>query len=570
MGLFENLSDEEVRLLKTDPRAWASTFLSHPDDPERNYDFRTTDGETKLNYLLHDDGPMNPDNWANINIIKFARGGLKTTATTMLATWAMHMHPTTNIYMAAPRSGQVREFSERLNDKARDSGLSRRQEGENGVNNIERKVYEIATAGDHGENIYKAKFQADSGWEEDSLRGPHSHIGILDEFQDFSRGSFETFMPAIDRELPNVDWAPCVFIIGTPKLEGSFYETLWKQTDQREWDQSSLTWNITDNRDEFKPSQDLLDEMGFDEEDVDGYEVAGWHLDQYNSPLHTPQQIARDKASMREKKFRNEVEARFYSVEDDLLSRNDVTEFFLDDEKEFQERRQSEDSIVTMGVDWGGGHDKNAAVTAIMIVEWEQFQDGDDQGTVLKVDTLDPSKNHKDELMDVEDYIDQYSVDTCVVDHGYGHTSMVDLQDGNSPVDPSGYQDTVVGAKYGNVQNASDIKYEKSSGKRRFFTCEKTYSIERAVEAVRNSTVICPSKDLNFDGKDTLGTRLIDHLTSPYKDHKETPSGTKKIRVTTDSNDNDDIMDSLCFNILAKQQVNKSTTVPIVASSDRF
>lgn len=567
MGLFENLSNEEVQLLKQDPRVWSSTLLSHPDDPQRNYDFKTTkEPKKKLNYLLHDEGPMNPENWANVNILKFARGGLKTTVTTMLATWALYMHPTTNIYMAAPRSKQVREFAERLDDKARDSGLMAR----NTTNNIERKIYEIATSAEHGENIYKAKFQADSGWKEESLRGPHSHIGILDEFQDFNRDSFEAFMPAIDRQLPKVEWAPCVFIIGTPKLEGSFYHELWQRTDQREWNRSDVSWEAQSERTEYVPDDDLLEEMGFEDTEMDGYEVAGWHLDQYNSPLHTPQQIARDKSSMRAKKFKNEVEARFYSVEDDLLSVEDVHEHFFDNDRGFKDRRQSTDSIVTMGVDWGGGHDKNAAVTAVMVVEWESFEDTADVGTVLKVDTLPTSHTHREELNDVEDYITQYNVDTCVVDHGYGHTSMVDLQDGNDPIDPSGYSDTVIGAKYGNVQNASDIKYESSSGKERFFSCDKTYSIERAVEAVKNERIQCPSADLAFDGDDSLGQQIEDHLTTPYKDHKEDPSGTKKVWIATDDSKNDDLIDALTFSVLAKQQVQKTTTVPFVASSDRF
>lgn len=564
--MFENLSDEEVRLLKQDPRIWASNFLSHPDNPERNYDFRTTDGETKLNYLLHDDGPLNPENFGNINVLKFARGGLKTTTLTMLATWMLFMHPTSNLYMAAPRSKQVREFAERLNDKARDSGLMSR----NTVDNIERKIFEISTAADHGENVYKAKFQADSGWKEESLRGPHSHVGILDEFQDFNRDSFEAFMPAIDRELPGVEWAPCVFVIGTPKLEGSFYHELWQQTDQREWDRSELSWDAQSEREEFVPSEELLEEMGFEEETMDGYEVAGWHLDQYNSPLHTPQQIARDNASMQPKKFKNEVEAVFYSPEDDLLSLEDVREHFFVDGEGFEPRRQSAESTVTMGVDWGGGHDDNAGVTTAMVVEWEMFDDGSDRGTVRKARGFDASLTANDELAEIERLINDYRVDTCVVDHGYGHTSMVDLQDGNDPVDPSGYSNTVVGCKYGNVQNSSDVKWETSSNKRRFFTCDKTYVIERTVEAVRNEEVRCPTDDLSFDGSDSLGAMIEDHLTSPYKDYKETPSGTNKVRVTTDNSQNDDFIDALTYAVLAQRQLGKTTTVPVVATGSRF
>jgi len=571
MSLYENLSTEEVRLLKQDPRIWASTFLSHPDDPERSYDFHDTSGDTKLNYLLHDDGPLNPESFGNINIIKFCRGGLKTTLTTLIHAWALTMYPNVGIYMSAPRQGQVREFAERLDDKIRQAGVKRRREVK--TDNISRKVFELPVAKDDGgERIYKAKFQADSGWGQgDALRGPHSHIGTLDEFQDMTRSSFETFMPAIDRELPDADWAPVVFIIGTPKEAGSFYQEMWSKSDQRRWDEDDLTWHVTDDRAEFTPSDDLLEEMGMEDEEIDGYEVAGWHLDAYNSPLHTPQQIARDKANFAPRKFTNEVEAEFYAPEDDLLSREVLSTQFFDDTQSLCRSRQQEETFVGMGVDWGGGADKNAGVTAIAVTEYESREDGISKGHVLTVDPLEQGLTPSDELAEVEDRINRYGVDACVVDYGHGVTQLHDLQDGNGPIDPRGYDDVVVGARFGNVGSKSDVTYESDSGKRRFFTCDKTYQVERFVERVREGNLTCPSKNLTFDTSESRGALIVDHMTAPYKDYVQTTDkGTKKVRVQTDDVDNDDIFDALLYSLLAHEVVDTTTTVSAVATQSRF
>jgi hypothetical protein len=570
MSLYENLSTEEVRFLKSDPRVWASTFLDHPDDPERSYDFHDTSGDTKLNYLLHDDGPLNPEQFGNINIIKFCRGGLKTTLTTLINAWALTMYPNVGIYMTAPRQGQVREFAERLDDKIRQAGVKRRRDVK--TDNISRKVFELPVAKDDGgERIYKAKFQADSGWGQgDALRGPHSHIGIIDEFQDITRSSFETFMPAIDRELPDADWAPVVFIIGTPKEDGSFYSEMWRKSDQRHWDEETLTWRVTDERAEFTPSDDLLEEMGMGDEDIEGYEVAGWHLDAYNSPLHTPQQIARDKANFAPRKFVNEVEAQFYSPEDDLLSRDILNQRFFADDGSFVRSRQNEETFVGMGVDWGGGHDKNAGVTAIAVVEYDTF-DEFAEGTVLTVEALDAGLTPTDELAAVEDHINQYGVDACVVDYGHGHKQMMDLQDGNGPIDPRGYNDVVTGARFGNVGSKDDVTYETDSGKRRFFSCDKTYQVERFVQCVRDGLFSCPSGGLTFDSEGSLGAQLVDHMTAPYKDYVQTTDkGTKKIRVQTNDSDNDDLFDSLLYSLLAYEEVNTATTISSAATRSRF
>jgi hypothetical protein len=320
----------------------------------------------------------------------------------------------------------------------------------------------------------------------------------------------------------------------------------------------------------FTPSEELAEQMGFEANELDAYEVAGWHLDAYNSPIHTPQQIARDKASMTPKKFTNEVEAQFYAAEDDLLTIDMVNGRFFDDSKRFAESPRHEDSFIVLGCDWGGGADKNAADTTIGVCEWRSFDDGTALGEYLTVDFLDAALTPDEELHEVETYIRQYDVDKALVDYGHGHKSMMDLQDGNGTIDPTGYPNTVVGVKYGNVRDKSAIKWETDSNQQRYFTCDKTHAIESMVEYVRDKQLRCPAVDLDRTSQTADGTKIVNHLTAPYKDFTTTPSGTKKIRVMTDDTDNDDFADVNTFCALGFDHIASQQTTAHVATADRF
>jgi len=213
--MFEGLTDEQLQLLRNDPRQYAVNFRRHPQDPERKYDFRTTDGDTKINYLLNDDGPLNPSSWGNINVLKFARGCLKSTAMRLISAWALHMYLThgVEIYMTAPREDQITNLTDDLRRDLREVGLADYRIKDNQL----FQKFEVIRETADGDHIpIHTKFEADSGWGEgDALRGPHSHIGIIDEFQDISKSAFDTYVQCIDQTLPRTNLFPVIFIIGT-------------------------------------------------------------------------------------------------------------------------------------------------------------------------------------------------------------------------------------------------------------------------------------------------------------------------------------------------------------------
>lgn len=556
--MYDSLSSEQYQTLASNPRAYVSTFWRHPNDPDRKYDFRTTDGEDKLNYLLHDDGPLNPESWGNINILKFARGCLKTTSVTAIANWAHHMFLPYGIrgYMTAPREKPpIKGFMGTFDEKVRQSGLDQFRV----TDNEKYQEFEIERQDESGNTFpVKSVLEADSGYNADTLRGPHSHYGIIDEFQDIGKVAFDTFSHCIDQKVPDVDYFPAIFIIGTPKKSGSWYHELWEKTDQRTWNPETRTWMAESDPQVYRPDKDVLEEAGLDpdSDDIPQHTVRGWHIDQYASPLHSAADIARDKDGLSPQQFANEVEAVFRDPENNLLSDEIVQEKLFDESRRFRDSPITEESYVTLGCDWGGGGDRKAADTVISVVEWLDREGERAEGQVLMLDPLDHSFSASEEVQEVEKALSQYDVDLAVVDHGHGYKSVEDLQDGTNTIDSSGYIDRVKACRFGNIANKSETKWESTSGMRRFFTVDKTHMTDRFVETVTDGRLTLPAANLDPLGQDgAKGRKIIDHLTAPYKDLDTTVTGRKKTKVQIDDSRHDDIFDSLLYNVIAHDEV---------------
>ena len=561
--MFDGLTEEQVALLRSDPRQYAVNFRRHPQDPERPYDFRTTDGETKLNYLLHDNGPLNPEAWGNINVIKFARGCLKSTSMRIISLWALHMYLAQGIeiYMTAPRESQITNFTDDLDQNIREVGLDTYRVKDNQM----YQKFEVMRKLEDGDTIpVHAKFEADSGWGDgDALRGPHSHMGIIDEFQDIEKPAFDTFVQCIDQELPNVDYFPVIFIIGTPKLTSSFFHDIWQQTDQKEWNQEELRYEAKSEPTEYLPDADVLEEMEIEDDELDPYTVRGWHLDQHNSPLHDKRAIARDRANFSKMKFKNEVEARFYSPEDNLLTRDHVEAAF-DDTLGFLERdTRFDDSFVTLCADWGGGDDKNAADTVFIATEHLDHGDGEVESVVTNLRFFE-KQSRNEAIEEFERWLMRYNVEqrgVAVIDYGHSEGIMEDLQDGNHTIKEDGYADTVKAARFGNIKDETDIKWEHNTGKRRFFTCDKTRSVSRMVDDFKGGRFVIPKQDLSFSGDSSNGVKLVNQLTSPFKEMKTTPSGTKKISISKNDTRKDDAFDAFTYTWLAHEELGPQNIV---------
>lgn len=557
--LSDDVPTEKKEVLKNDPKVWVRNALRHPIDPSRNYDFRDENGKP-LTHLLHEKSWLHPEEWGDINVLLLARGELKSTSTGWLATWAHDAYPQQHTYYVAPSNNQVVDYLGPIRETYVEQA---NMDGRRTTNNKKNQTFKTYVQNEDGEvNPVLGRFQTDSGYSEKSVRGKHSQLGITDETQDLSRRVFNVFLPAIDMGLPDADWAPTVFCIGTPKETGSFYHDLWERSDKRTWDSESQEWIIQEDVDPYTLSAeevaDLPGDIELDEDDE--YTVHGWHVDWINSPLHSDADVARAKQQMGEMEFANEVLAQFYDPEDNLLSDGDVKALFTE-EYDFRQSPYNTDNTTIVAADWGGGSDKNASDTIFMAAEEMEYADGTSEYIVLNLKFVDTEQRQRTEIRDFEDWLVQYDADVGLVDYGYGTQAMESLQHGDDTKDPDGFMDTVSAAKFGNVSDRTDIKWTTDEKNNElFFTCDKSRSATRMVESVRDQQWVIPratsdSTGVSMQTSDDDGVRLLEQLTAPYKTLSESKTGKKRVDIETPGNQRDDAFDVFVFGWLALNEV---------------
>ena len=602
--MWENAPDELRRKLPHDIRLYMRNAWRHPNDPSRPYDFYTDGGpptEDKdedevgefLHYLADDDGPLVPSNHGDIVLLNFARGCLKTTTAVGIADWAVSQFPIIEVDITAPRREQFREVMDRFKDAVKNSGMEQLRT----KNNVSHQKFERKLENDGGDPVHvSADVKARSAWGAgDALRGLHGHIGIIDEFQDVDEAMFSTFLEAVDQSVPQVSHFPTIIVIGTPKMANSFFHDLWEMSDQKTWDNDEMEWVSQDDPDEFLPQElkdrrrklrreaDELKELrGNDDVDqdaleaeieqkedaadsIEGYNVTGWHIDQYSSPLHDDAKIEFKRQKYTEKKFKNEVLAEFYTPENDLLSDSHVKDAF-DPDHGFTNKRVYDDSTVVMGVDWGGGSAQGASDTVIVVGEQISTDEQNEKIVLRDVEFLDPDMNKQAELEVVENKIRDYKVDRIAVDEGYGAKQREDLQNGNNIWNDDGWNN-VCGIIYGNIKDKDEPKFQnrtfKDSG---YCTVARTHMIESMVSYFKDGRIEIPSGDLK-DGREGTRQRLIDHLTAPYTDRTETSDGKKKLKVMADRND--DAFQAFTYMWIAAEKFGTTRTLKKVGGHNR-
>lgn len=624
MFLDDNAPEQLKRQLPHDIRIYLRNFWKHPNNPSRSYDFYDDVGPKEgpddeegefLYYLADDQSPLNPSQWGDVNVLLFCRGGLKTTIATAAVEWSIANYPFVEADVTAPRQEQFGEVMDRFKSHIKQSGLDALRTKDNvSHQKFERKIEEPDGSITHSEADVKAR----SAWGEgDALRGLHGHLGVIDEFQDVDESMFSTFLEAIDQSVPKVDYFPTIFVIGTPKMANSFFHELWEMSDQKDWtpnedgeggewisqadanefiptemaekrdelyaeaeeliaylhglarDQREVAQNASDSsHNDFVPeqAQSITNEIKSLTEQADaieGYSIRGWHIDQYASPIHDDTKIEFKRQKYTKKKFKNEVLAEFYTPENDLLNDDHVTDTFVDDG--FKRRRQYEDSIVTMGVDWGGGSGPQASDTVITV--GETYQEGDEKVMdILQVDFIDSDTTKQGELETVEQYIRDFDVDRVAVDEGYGAKQREDLQNGNNIWNDDGW-DMVCGVIYGNIKDKDRPKFAENNFKdSAYCTVARTHMIENMVAYFKNGSIRIPKNELTFN-RDGNGTKLLNQLTAPYTDRVETSDGKKKLKVLSDRND--DVFQSFVYTWLAAHRFGSTRSIKSIHTKNR-
>ena len=593
-GSSQDMPEELRQKIPHDVRLYVRNFWRHPENPERPYDFYDGSGEKYFYYLTDDMGPLNPNEWSDIVVLLFARGCLKTTTCTMIANWAADCYPNSETLVTAPRRDQTGEVMGRINQAVEESGLVQRRVRDKETHQKFENTY---TDEDGDSRSTYSEIKSRSAWGEgDGLRGIHAHLAIVDEFQDVDEGMFSVFLETVDRSIPSVEYFPTMFVIGTPKMANSFFHRLWEMSDKREWDDDKKTWVQSEKATEYLPEaakkrrqelEDMIEaleskadkirsgdatgdlseiEMSIskfreEHESISGFKVTGWHIDQHACPRHSAQEIAFKRAEYSKRKFKNEVEAEFYSPENDLLTNDHVNHAFLENEGWYA-RKTHEENRTFIGVDWGGGDGEGAASTVLTVGE----EQPDGIIKTLKVDFFPHDLSAEEELHRVEDAIISYDANIVVVDEGYGDTHRANLQDGVGTKNPNGY-DNVYGCMYGNVNKKDGVTWSRK-GHKDYFTVNRTFMIESFVEDFKRGNIRIPSKDLDFGTRSSNGSRIIDNLTAPYTDRVETADGKKKLRVQSDQND--DAFHSFTYMWIAANHVSSKRQVFDVGANNQY
>lgn len=578
----EELRRKRQRQIQSDPRYYMRYNWRHPNDPSQKYDFRTNDGEP-FTYITDDKGPLNPDEWANVNLLLFARGCLKTTSVLGITHWILDTIPNSEVFMTAPTEDPpIKEFVDKFKEN-----LPPKLEGNRVRNRQSHQKFKWEYQ--KGKDVYEAtthlKTQTAHGGGE-TLRGPHCHAGVIDEFQDVDESAFSVFLEMIDREVPNRDEFPVIFLIGTPKMTNSFYHRMWKRSNQREWKPDEEEWEDQSDVGMYAPEincdicgtpvgpqQDECPECDAEiEADLsDAFTIKGWHVDQYGSPLHDEGNIAYKRSDNSEKKFQNEVLANFYSAEDDLLSDGDVKSILYED-MGFRNSRIFDDSTVVFSVDWGGGGDESAADTTFTVGERVNIEDhavdipwADEVETnwfhfIIQHEFVDHDLGKKEETQKVREWITKYDPDLVLVDEGFGTTERQTLQEE--------YFDRLKGVMFGNVSTSEDINWNTNDADQRLFaTVDKVYSSEMMVDTVKDGKFVLPKQDLSFGSEKASGNKLISQLTAPYKESKTTQSGKKKLSIEADRND--DAFDTFTYQHLGAVRMQQGPSLTSFSLKDR-
>jgi hypothetical protein len=582
------LSERSKRLIRRSIPHYVQNYYRHPEDPGRNYDFYDANRENYLHYLVdvpQDDRPVEeriseaksplfPDNWADINVLRFARGSLKTWSVSSIMGWTVDVFNTAEVGVTAPREDQVDEVIDRFLERVEESDLDKQRTRDN--RSHQKFKHDSVHDGEVQTSYSSVKTRTGFG-EGDAFRGIHGHMGVMDEAQDVGEKTFTNFKQAIDREIPDVAYFPTIFIIGTPKLTGTFFHRLSNVAETWSWNGDELEWQKESDGKEFLPESerdrkveleekleglrdaddDYEDEISHIESELDsisGFHVREWHIDQYNCPLHDDASIAFDKEQLSEQEFQNEVLAQFYTPENDFLSREDVWASILENES-LRERPLEEDANTLLCVDWGGGKGEGAASTVIVV-----FQVIEGRYKLLNIDVLPASMEPREETDRIHEWMGQYNVDLGIVDEGHGETQRYQLQEEYD-------HDNIYGVRYGNIKDKQSIKWNRFENQKRFFTCNKSFMVRSFVQDFKDGAFSIPKGGLDFSSRTDTGSIIVDHLTAPYSDRKETSSGTTKIDIVSDRND--DVFDVFTFAWIGDNYVSKQGTSSAPVSNYR-
>lgn len=251
-------------------------------------------------------------------------------------------------------------------------------------------------------------------------------------------------------------------VFGTPETEGSLFESMWKKSDMREFfftcphckHEVNLYYDVK-NRDYAETNLfegtlvKCLDREGkgcgkpFEKtkempkgrwkstrEDVEEPDYTGFYIPQYLLGTITKESIDQKFKEYTLKQFYNEVLGKFYSFEDDVLTKADIIRLTTSnpDTKDWDLPPHVLDKQTFMGIDWGArvsGVDDTGSGSYTVITILSVLPTGH-----LKLEHCSKlSSNDTDQkVKQVSDLMRRYNVNKCVADKGFGQSEGQRLQ----------------------------------------------------------------------------------------------------------------------------------------------
>ena len=409
-----------------------------------------------------------------------------------------------------------------------------------------------------------------------SIQGFHGQYGNADEVQNWTAEALANLKEAIDSGMARL------LFTGTPNYEGTVYHEHWQESTQHRWHYTCTDCNVDQTitldsvqvvevdpkrwglfcrqcQHEFTKHDILHD--GFWRATNDAGVHRGYTISQLVSPRHPLDEVMRSKslASTSTAEFNRFKLAQFYSGGAKPIPEAAIYAC-CEDDLALQHRAEPGYGPYYAGVDWGGGESSDTIVV-IATVDGRQKDHWPTGVTIRNVERVG-YEHRTEELRKVAGVLDRFGIGTdgrAVADLGYGEAHVDVLQNGDkreNAIPERGWGSHVTGHRF-NLSPSNDPggkwPFLKRDGKtvyaaqapwanRVFDLFPEVQGYDETVnpdelegeyehERTPDKRITIPYQD-QVETRDTM-TYWFDHLTSVKREFQETTSGTRRERITT-------------------------------------
>lgn len=528
---------EEDPFAAIDPIVFTEAFLTVPDGEDGIVPFRFNKPEkNEYREYLFD---MYRDNNPRIVVVTGRQVEKSTMCRNKILADMCTNQGLTALY-SAPRAEQVSRFSaERVKNAMRES-----QEGILS-DSILKKGKDTASfiQFDSKCNMYLYSCWADG----DAIRGIAAQRVYLDEMQDVTGSARETIAECLGHAKNGGQ----MYHFGTPKNSGSEFHRLWEMSDKKQWfiecdhcgHYQKMTMNSIFKDEEGKAyfgcskcKKEVSRSKGkWIAENPTGNHYSGYHITQLMCSWISAEQILYKKSTYSEQKFKNEVLGEFHNVMGKTLDLQDIMDC-TDTSLKFPKKNKDGkfvDGPTYMGVDWGGGSNSFTVITILKPVEISPKEIKLQYVYVKKYST----KNYGQIIKEIHKLYEAYNVENMVIDIGDARRQFEELLEI--------YPNTVSACQYV-LALKNPYKWDKNT---RIHTVDRSYFIEKVIEAFHKKNIIIPYDKLTIQATEEL-MWLFEHLTALEAEVIEPTSGNTGYTRYTHSTP-DDGFQSLVYAYLA-------------------